>query len=169
MFCLAPPSLSRRYASVAQGIEHWFPVPGVAGSNPAGGALLFFEASAEQAFERIGGATSSVYAAIARLHDADVIRPLTDRVRNQVWVASTLADELDALGVADRCPHPEVMTPRQARSCPVGSAGRRTTHASSRIARCSSLSSSIPWASYGQPSSKASSTTAWASSSTSSR
>ncbi len=24
-------------ASVAQGIEHWFPVPGVAGSNPAGG------------------------------------------------------------------------------------------------------------------------------------
>ena len=25
-------------ASVAQGIEHWFPVPGAAGSNPAGGA-----------------------------------------------------------------------------------------------------------------------------------
>jgi hypothetical protein len=25
-------------APVAQGIEHWFPKPGVAGSNPAGGA-----------------------------------------------------------------------------------------------------------------------------------
>ena len=27
-------------ASVAQGIEHWFPEPGVAGSNPAGGTML---------------------------------------------------------------------------------------------------------------------------------
>jgi hypothetical protein len=25
------------WASVAQGIEHWFPEPGAAGSNPAGG------------------------------------------------------------------------------------------------------------------------------------
>ncbi len=27
-------------ALVAQGIEHWFPKPGVAGSNPAGGTVL---------------------------------------------------------------------------------------------------------------------------------
>jgi Fic family protein len=55
--------------------------------------------SAAQAEDRVGGATSSVYAGIARLADAGVIRPLTDRTRNQVWVASALADELDDLGV----------------------------------------------------------------------
>ena len=32
-------------APVAQGIEHWFPKPGVAGSNPAGGALVDNQAS----------------------------------------------------------------------------------------------------------------------------
>ncbi|WP_262852909.1 Fic family protein [Mumia quercus] len=55
--------------------------------------------SAEDAEDRIGGATSSVYAAIARLHEAEVIRPVTRRTRNQVWVASSLADELEDLGV----------------------------------------------------------------------
>jgi Fic family protein len=55
--------------------------------------------AAEEAVRRIGGATSSVYAAINRLHDAGVIRPLTNRTRNQVWVASSLADELDDLGM----------------------------------------------------------------------
>ena len=55
--------------------------------------------SADEAETRIGGATSSVYSAISRLHDAEVIRPLTDRTRNQIWVASSLADELDDLGV----------------------------------------------------------------------
>lgn len=29
------------FAPVAQGIEHWFPKPVVAGSNPAGGAFDF--------------------------------------------------------------------------------------------------------------------------------
>jgi Fic family protein len=54
--------------------------------------------SAEEAAARVGGATSSVYAAISRLHEADIIRPLTQRTRNQVWVAADLADELDDLG-----------------------------------------------------------------------
>ena len=54
--------------------------------------------SAEEAERRVGGATSSVYAAISRLHEAGVIRPLTNRTRNQVWVAASLADELDDLG-----------------------------------------------------------------------
>ena len=34
----APERSGPARASVAQGIEHWFPVPGAAGSNPAGGA-----------------------------------------------------------------------------------------------------------------------------------
>lgn len=55
--------------------------------------------SAREAEARIGGATSSVYSAIARLHDAGIIRPLTPRTRNQVWMASALAAELDDLGV----------------------------------------------------------------------
>jgi Fic family protein len=54
--------------------------------------------SVEQAEALIGGATSSVYAAINRLHEAGVIRPLTSRTRNQIWVAAALADELDDLG-----------------------------------------------------------------------
>jgi Fic family protein len=55
--------------------------------------------SAAEAEEAIGGATSSVYAAIERLEEAGVIRPLTRRVRNQVWGASDLLDEVDDLGL----------------------------------------------------------------------
>lgn len=55
--------------------------------------------SAEEAEHRVGGATSSVYAAVNRLHEAGVIRSLTQRTRNQVWVAASLADELEDLGV----------------------------------------------------------------------
>lgn len=54
--------------------------------------------SADDAEHRLGGATSSVYAAINRLRDAEVIRPLTRRTRNQIWVAGSVADELDDLG-----------------------------------------------------------------------
>lgn len=53
--------------------------------------------SASEAEEAIGGATSSVYAGIERLHEAGIIRPLTDRTRNQVWGAADLLDELDDL------------------------------------------------------------------------
>lgn len=55
--------------------------------------------SADETEHRVGGARSSVYAAINRLHEAGVIRPLTNRTRNQVWVAASLADELDDLGI----------------------------------------------------------------------
>jgi Fic family protein len=55
--------------------------------------------SAEEAEDRIGGATSSIYAAVNRLHESGVIRSLTRRTRNQIWIASSLADELDDLGV----------------------------------------------------------------------
>lgn len=41
---------------------------------------------------------SSVFAAIKRLHDAGVLRPLTDRKRDQVWGASLVLDELHDLG-----------------------------------------------------------------------
>jgi Fic family protein len=55
--------------------------------------------SADEAVRLIGGATSSVYGGISRLQEAEVIRPLTSRTRNQVWVAASLAAELDDLGV----------------------------------------------------------------------
>jgi len=55
--------------------------------------------SAAEAVQLIGGPTSSVYAAIERLDAAGVIRPLTRRVRNQVWGASYLLDEVEDLGM----------------------------------------------------------------------
>jgi len=54
--------------------------------------------SAEEVGNRVGGATSSVYAALEKLATAGVIRPLTSRKRNQIWGASSLLDELDDLG-----------------------------------------------------------------------
>ena len=54
--------------------------------------------TAEDANDDIGGPLSSTYAAIERLADAAIIRPLTDRKRNQVWGAAALLDELDDLG-----------------------------------------------------------------------
>jgi hypothetical protein len=53
--------------------------------------------SASEAGETIGGAVSSVYAGIERLQSAGVIRPLTNRTRDQVWGAADLLDELDDL------------------------------------------------------------------------
>lgn len=55
--------------------------------------------SADEVVARVGGAISSTYAAIERLHESGVIRPLTKRARNQVWIAGALSDELDDLGV----------------------------------------------------------------------
>jgi hypothetical protein len=55
--------------------------------------------SAEEVVLRLVGAASSVYSAIERLHDAGVIRPLTQRKRNQVWAASAVSEELDDLAV----------------------------------------------------------------------
>jgi Fic family protein len=45
----------------------------------------------------LGVRTSVAYAAIERLESSGVIRPLTDRKRNQVWGAAALLDELSDL------------------------------------------------------------------------
>ncbi|WP_082612195.1 MULTISPECIES: Fic family protein [unclassified Nocardioides] len=55
--------------------------------------------SADDAQTHLGGAASSTYAAIGRLHETGIIRPLTTRSRNQVWIAADVADELEDLGV----------------------------------------------------------------------
>lgn len=55
--------------------------------------------SSEDAVAMIDAPRSSVFAAINRLHSADVLRPLTERKRDQVWGASLILDELDDLGV----------------------------------------------------------------------
>ncbi len=54
--------------------------------------------TAEDAHDDIGGPRSSTYTAIERLADVEIIRPLTDRKRNQVWGAADILDELDDLG-----------------------------------------------------------------------
>lgn len=55
--------------------------------------------SAEDACGWIDAARSSVFAAITRLHEVGVLRPLTNRGRDQVWGAAAVLDELDDLGV----------------------------------------------------------------------
>lgn len=45
----------------------------------------------------LGVRTSVAYAAIDRLESSGVLRPLTERKRNQVWGASPLMDELSDL------------------------------------------------------------------------
>ncbi len=54
--------------------------------------------SSEDAGALVDAPRSSVFAAINRLVDAGVLRPLTDRRRNQVWGARLILDELDELG-----------------------------------------------------------------------
>jgi Fic family protein len=55
--------------------------------------------SAEDAASMVDAPRSSVFAAINRLRDAGVLRPLTDRKRDQIWGASLVLDELDDLGM----------------------------------------------------------------------
>lgn len=55
--------------------------------------------TAEEIEDTIGGATSSIYNAIEILAEATILRPLTNRKRNQVWCASTIIDELEDLGM----------------------------------------------------------------------
>jgi hypothetical protein len=55
--------------------------------------------SAEDACAAVDAPVSSVYAAIERLSEANVLRTLSDRTRNQIWGASLILDELDDLGV----------------------------------------------------------------------
>jgi Fic family protein len=53
--------------------------------------------SSEDAENIADAPRSSVFAAINKLHDAGVLRPLTDRKRDQIWGASAILDELDDL------------------------------------------------------------------------
>jgi Fic family protein len=50
--------------------------------------------SAADAEDVLGSGTTVAYTAIERLEAAGILRPLTDRRRNQVWGASALLDEL---------------------------------------------------------------------------
>ena len=53
--------------------------------------------SAADAEAMLGAHTSVVYAAIDRLEAAAILRPLTDRKRNQVWGAAAVLEELSDL------------------------------------------------------------------------
>jgi Fic family protein len=55
--------------------------------------------SAEEAEDMLGGPTSSVYGAIERFSNAGILRPLTERKRNQVWGVVDMLDELNDLGL----------------------------------------------------------------------
>jgi Fic family protein len=55
--------------------------------------------TADDIESRLGLTTASAYRAIDRLATAGVIRPLTNRTRNQIWGAGDLLDELDDLGI----------------------------------------------------------------------
>ncbi|MFZ0161547.1 MAG: Fic family protein [Kineosporiaceae bacterium] len=55
--------------------------------------------SSEDACSGVDAPRSSVFAAISRLHDAGVLRPLTARKRDQVWGAGAILDELDDLSL----------------------------------------------------------------------
>lgn len=53
--------------------------------------------SAADVEQKVRGATSAMYRAIDLLVEAGVLRPLTDRKRNQVWGVGDMLDELDDL------------------------------------------------------------------------
>ncbi|HST49590.1 Fic family protein [Jatrophihabitans sp.] len=55
--------------------------------------------SSEDAIALVDAPRSSIFAALNRLSDTGVLRPLTDRKRNQVWGAGLILDELDDLGL----------------------------------------------------------------------
>lgn len=55
--------------------------------------------SAEEMLSIFKAPSTNIYRAIERLHSAGVLRPLTDRKRNQIWGAGLVLDELDDLGV----------------------------------------------------------------------
>jgi Fic family protein len=55
--------------------------------------------SSEDALAVVDAPRSSVFAAISRLQDAGILRPLTERKRDQVWGAGPILDELEDLSV----------------------------------------------------------------------
>jgi hypothetical protein len=80
----------------------WRELVGPAGSGSATAMLLnalptqpIF--SSDDACAVLDAPRSSVFTAINRLHDAGILRPLTDRRRDQIWGATAILDELDDL------------------------------------------------------------------------
>ncbi len=53
--------------------------------------------STEDAEALLDAPRSSVYRSINRLHEVGVLRPLTNRKRDQIWGAGAILDELDDL------------------------------------------------------------------------
>jgi Fic family protein len=54
--------------------------------------------SADDARIAVTASASSIFTAINRLHEAGILRPLTNRKRDQVWGASAILDEVNDLG-----------------------------------------------------------------------
>ena len=59
--------------------------------------------TSDDACAAVDAPRSSIFAAIDRLRVAGVLRPLTDRKRDQVWGAGAILDELDDLGMRIAC------------------------------------------------------------------
>lgn len=91
-------------ARLAEIPDEWHELVGPARSSSAVAKLLDLLPSrpifsSEDACAVVNAPRSSVFAAIKRLHDVGVLRPLTNRKRDQVWGASAILDELDDLSV----------------------------------------------------------------------
>ncbi|WP_228814587.1 Fic family protein [Nocardia flavorosea] len=97
-------SQSRRTARyLAAFPEQWRELTGPVRSHSAAAKIMASliampVITAEDVSDRLRLSTSSAYAAIDRLNEAGVLRPLTNRKREQVWGAGLVLDELDALG-----------------------------------------------------------------------
>lgn len=95
---------SRRTAQNLAAIpEQWRALTGPVRSHSAAAKIMTSLVTtpvitAEDVCERLRLSTSSAYSAIERLHATGVLRPLTNRKRDQVWGAGLVLDELDALG-----------------------------------------------------------------------
>jgi len=84
--------------------EEWRSLVGSARGGSAAARLLAVLPSrpilsSEDACAVVDAPRSSVFAAINRLRDAGILRPLTDRKRDQIWGAALILDELDDLGM----------------------------------------------------------------------
>ncbi len=70
-------------------------------ANLASKALAFLSKrpifNANDLAATLGVPLTSAYPAISKLEAADIIRPLTDRTRNQIWVAYEVLEELEQL------------------------------------------------------------------------
>ena len=94
---------SRKTAALIQGLpDAWLDDLGRTRRGSAPVLLLDYllknpVISAQEAEQVLGAGTSSAYAAIDRLHTAGILRPLTERKRNQVWGAAAMLDELEDL------------------------------------------------------------------------